>query len=80
VIVSVARRLWSAVRLGLPIEHGDTVWTCVFASEGGHGHQRVVAGQSRWLFGEHLGLALSALELRLLLLSRLGTASQHGFS
>lgn len=80
--MSVARGWWAAIRLGLSlsVEHGDTVWACVLASEGGHGHQKMVARQSRWLFGQHLGLALPALELRLLLLSRLATASQHGFS
>ena len=62
------------------VEDGKAVWANIFASEIGHAGQRVVTGELRWLFGQHLGLALSTLELGLLLLLLLpgfGTSSQH---
>jgi hypothetical protein len=74
---SVARGWWSTVRMGVLIEYGNAIWTCIITSECWHAWQRKVARQSRWLFWQHLGFALSALQLRLLLLFRLGAASQH---
>jgi hypothetical protein len=77
----MACECWTAVRMGVRTEHRDTIRTCVLTSESGHTWQRVVTGQPRWLSGQHLGLALTALELRLLLLFRFRSSSQHvGFS
>jgi hypothetical protein len=64
--------------MSVPVEHGNAVRTCVLTSKGRHAWQRMVTRQTRWLFGQHLGLALAALELRLLLLPRLRSPSQHG--